>query len=81
MKADKDLVVAFGTGLLEDVFPYLANIFPSSRYTTVLKLMNYIFDWINKNIAEHKESFNPGNVFVPCANGLEVDCVLYVDWA
>ena len=62
MQALKEVIKELNDGFCEDIFPYLHKVCHSSRYKRAVKVTNDIFDWINRQIAEHKQSFTTGKL-------------------
>ncbi len=54
-----DLNEGFGNGLLADVFPIFRYI-PTPALRKIVKCKDFIFETMEKEMVEHKESFDKG---------------------
>lgn len=60
LKLDEELVNDFGTGVLEDLFPYLKDIFPTAKWKKVMGKVNAVLTKLRAKFKEHVDSFEPG---------------------
>jgi hypothetical protein len=57
---DEGLIKDFGSGLFEDVFPYLKDILPTAKWTKLVKKTNELLDFLRTKFKEHVETFELG---------------------
>ncbi|XP_062620092.1 steroid 17-alpha-hydroxylase/17,20 lyase-like [Saccostrea cucullata] len=59
LKLDNDLFDLFGTGLAEDLVPYLKDIYPTARWEKFKKMTEEILQLLHTKFNQHKETFSP----------------------
>ncbi|XP_060068562.1 steroid 17-alpha-hydroxylase/17,20 lyase-like [Ylistrum balloti] len=57
---DNQLLAIFGSGFIEDLIPVLAKIWPSKRFTKATQLSAELFQFIEEELLEHRQSFDDG---------------------
>ena len=76
MKNYEEMAELFGSGLFEDMFPYLHRVWPSYRFKMINQRLQYFLDWIWKHIEEHRDTLKPGKSpiqsFCTCIDTLNV---------
>jgi hypothetical protein len=60
LKLDDELVNGLSSGVLEDVIPYLKDIFPTAKWKKLEGEMNEAMAIIRTKFKEHVETFEPG---------------------
>ncbi|OWF46735.1 steroid 17-alpha-hydroxylase/17,20 lyase-like [Mizuhopecten yessoensis] len=59
---DNELITTFGSGFLEDLFPFLLKIWPSSRFNKAMQLAEQVLQFLDDELQEHITSFDEGNI-------------------
>ncbi|XP_060068573.1 steroid 17-alpha-hydroxylase/17,20 lyase-like [Ylistrum balloti] len=57
-----ELLTTFGNGFIEDLFPILAKIWPSKRFTKAVTIAQELYQNLEKEFKEHQKSFDEGNI-------------------
>ncbi|XP_022341319.2 steroid 17-alpha-hydroxylase/17,20 lyase-like [Crassostrea virginica] len=57
---DNDLIKSLGTGVLEDIVPYLKDIYPTAKWKKLVTLTTEMLNVIRKKLQEHKDTFKAG---------------------
>jgi hypothetical protein len=60
MELDESTNEIFGAGLLEDIVPYLKDIYPTAKWKTLVSNMNGILDILRAKFQQHVNTFKPG---------------------
>jgi hypothetical protein len=60
LKLDEELLNDIGSGILEDVFPYFKDVFPSAKYKKVVGNMDEVMTRLRTKFKEHVVTFEPG---------------------
>lgn len=60
---DNDLLKSLGTGVLEDIVPYLKDIYPTAKWKKLVTLTTEMLNVIRKKLQEHKDTFNAGTSY------------------
>jgi hypothetical protein len=53
----------FGAGVLEDIVPYLKNIYPTAKWKTLVRNMSGILDILRAKFQQHVDTFQPDEDF------------------
>lgn len=62
MKLDNDLLEKFGTGVIEDIIPYLRDVCPTRRYRDIMKDAKQFISIMEKKYKEHLYTFDKDNI-------------------
>ncbi|XP_056004408.1 steroid 17-alpha-hydroxylase/17,20 lyase-like isoform X2 [Ostrea edulis] len=60
LKLDDDIIEDFGVGVLEDIFPYLKDIYPTAKWKRMTDKMNRIMDILRTKFKQHVDTIEPG---------------------
>ncbi|XP_048740940.2 steroid 17-alpha-hydroxylase/17,20 lyase-like [Ostrea edulis] len=60
LKLDEDLLNEFGTGVLEDLFPYFKDIYPTAKWTKLVDKIGEVLAILRAKFKEHLDTFEPG---------------------
>ena len=60
LELDNDLLATFNNGLVEDIVPYLKDIYPTARWKKMVALTDQILNVFRGKLQEHKDTFKPG---------------------
>ncbi|XP_033749031.1 cytochrome P450 1A1-like [Pecten maximus] len=65
---DNQYTAEFGMGLMEDLYPILAKVWPTQRYKKVVWLFGQLLQFVNEELEAHKRDFDEGNIrdFTDC---------------
>ncbi|XP_033763834.1 steroid 17-alpha-hydroxylase/17,20 lyase-like [Pecten maximus] len=59
---DNELLLNVGAGFVEDLLPILAKTWPTKRYARAMEILDEIFEFVNGELRNHKETFDEGNI-------------------
>ncbi|XP_056018610.1 steroid 17-alpha-hydroxylase/17,20 lyase-like isoform X2 [Ostrea edulis] len=60
LELDEALIKDFGTGLLEDIVPYLKDIYPTTRWKNLSSKMDTLLNILRAKFKQHVDKFEPG---------------------
>jgi hypothetical protein len=60
LELDETITNVFGNGVLEDIVPYLKDIYPTARWNKLVDTMNGILDILRAKFKQHVDTFQPG---------------------
>jgi hypothetical protein len=60
LKLEDELFDEFGSGILEDIVPYLKDIYPTAKWKKLSSNMNKLLDILQKKFKQHVDTFKPG---------------------
>jgi hypothetical protein len=63
LKLDEDLFNGFGTGVLEDVFPYFKDVFPTAKWKKLKSNIDEVNVILRAKFKKHVDTFEPGLSF------------------
>ena len=63
-KANTDLNASFGAGFLEDIIPFMSNIYTTQRLRKALALADDFFAFLTKLVKQHEETFDSSKIYV-----------------
>lgn len=65
LKLDNDLIDKLGSGVFEDLFPYLKDIYPTKKWKLLTTMVDELLTVLKRKFKEHVETFQPGyNLYV-----------------
>jgi hypothetical protein len=62
LKLDQDMINDFGTGTLEDVFPYFKDIFPTAKWKKLKSTVEEFNAILRAKFRKHVDTFEIGNL-------------------
>jgi hypothetical protein len=60
LKLEESFFKDLGNGLLEDIFPYFKDVFPTAKWKGMVGSLNAITTILRTKFNEHVETFEPG---------------------
>ncbi|XP_048745587.1 steroid 17-alpha-hydroxylase/17,20 lyase-like [Ostrea edulis] len=60
IKLNEDLLADFGSGLLEDIVPYLKDIYPTASWKKFVNTTEQLLNVIRAKFKQHMDTFRPG---------------------
>ncbi|XP_061194480.1 steroid 17-alpha-hydroxylase/17,20 lyase-like [Saccostrea echinata] len=60
LKLDEDLIKELGSGVLEDVFPYLKDIYPTAKWQKLIEGTDQLLGILRAKFKQHVDTFEPG---------------------
>lgn len=62
IKLNEDLLADFGSGLLEDIVPYLKDIYPTASWKKFVNTTEQLLNVIRAKFKQHMDTFRPGKL-------------------
>jgi hypothetical protein len=59
-RIDDDLFKVFRSGVLEDMFPYFKDVFPTAKWRKLVNLADERLAILRAKFKEHVDTFEPG---------------------
>ncbi|XP_061194481.1 steroid 17-alpha-hydroxylase/17,20 lyase-like [Saccostrea echinata] len=59
LKLENDFIEFFGTGLLEDIVPYLKDIYPTAKWKKLIRMTDEILHVLRTKFKQHVDTFKP----------------------
>ena len=59
LRTDLFLIESFGSGFLEDIIPFMTNIYPTQRWKNTIKEIDKLLAFMKKLVKEHEDTFDP----------------------
>jgi hypothetical protein len=60
IKLNENLLADFGSGLLEDIVPYLKDIYPTASWKRFVNTTEQLLNVIRAKFKQHVDTFEPG---------------------
>ncbi|KAK3100089.1 hypothetical protein FSP39_014572 [Pinctada imbricata] len=59
---EDETIELFGNGFFEDIIPFMTKIYTTKRWNKMSALMDEIYTFFNKELKEHKDTFDRSNI-------------------
>ena len=59
LKLDMTIAEKFGAGFLEDIIPFMTNIYTTQRWKDAMAEIDAFLVFLKKRVDEHEETFDP----------------------